>query len=87
MRARCVAKEHKTHARPELDLSTPPVEALKLVLSEITTGKRGRKVLALIDVRRTYFHAPARRRVPVELPPEGYHGGEEHMCVLSHSAI
>ena len=56
--ARWVAKEYKTHARPELYASTPPLEALKIVLSEIATGKRGRKVVALIDVRvlcaRTY---------------------------------
>ena len=30
VRARCVAKEHKAHARPELFASTPLVEALKV---------------------------------------------------------
>ena len=54
-RARWVAKEYKTHARPELYASTPPLEALKIELSEIATGKRGGKVVALIDVRRAYF--------------------------------
>ena len=48
-------------------------------LSEITTGKLGGKVVALVDVRRAYFYAPARRRVFVELPPEHYHPGDEHM--------
>ena len=51
MRARLVAKEYKTHARPELYASTPPLEAQKIVLSEISTGKRGGKVVALIDER------------------------------------
>ena len=39
-------KEYKTHARPEPYASTPPLEALKVVLSEIATGKRGGKVVA-----------------------------------------
>ena len=86
MRARWVAKEYKTHARPELYASTPPLKALKIVLLEIATGKRGGKVVVLIDVRRAYFYAPARRRVFVELPPEDYQAGAEHMCgLLLHS--
>ena len=55
VRARWVAKEYKTHARPELYASTPPSEALKVVLSEIATGEREGKALALVDVRRAYF--------------------------------
>ena len=70
---RWVAKEYKTHARPELHASTPPLESLKVVLSEIATGEREGKVLALVDVRRAYFYSPARRKVFVELPPEDYH--------------
>ena len=35
VRARWVAKEYKTHARPELYASTPPLKALNVVLSEI----------------------------------------------------
>ena len=38
--------------------------------------------MALDDVRRAYFHAPARRRVFVELHPEDYQAGDEHMCGL-----
>ena len=49
VRARRVVKEYKRHARPELDASTPPLEALKVVLSEVATGKRGGKVGALVD--------------------------------------
>ena len=39
VRARWVAKGYKTYARPDLYASTPP---LKVVLSEIATGERGR---------------------------------------------
>ena len=82
MRARWVAKEYKTHARPELHASTPPLEVLKIVLSEIATGERERKVVALVDVPRAYFYAPARRKVFVERPPEDFQLGDEHMCGL-----
>ena len=41
-------------------VSTPPLEALKILLSEIATEG---KVLALVDVPRAYFYAPARRKV------------------------
>ena len=56
------------------------------MLSEIATGKRGGKVVVLIDVRRAYFYAPARRRVFVELTTEDYQPGAEHMWgLLLHS--
>ena len=64
VRARLVAKEYKTHARPELCASTPLLEALNIVLSGIATGEREGKVLALVDVRSAYFHAPSRPRTP-----------------------
>ena len=82
VRARWTAKEYKTHARPVLYAPTPPLEALKEVLSEIATGTRGGKVVALVDVRRAYFHAPARRRVFVELPPQDCQPSDEHVCGL-----
>ena len=85
--ARWVAKEYKTHARPELYASAPPLEALKVVLSEIATGERIGKVVALVDLRRAYFHALARRRVFVELPPEDNHPGDEHMCGLLRCSL
>ena len=53
VRMRWVAKEYKTHARLELYASTPPLEALNVVLSEVATGKRGGKVVALVDEERT----------------------------------
>ena len=45
-------------------------------------SEREGKVLALVDVRRAFFFAPARRKVFVELPPEDYQPGDEHMCGL-----
>ena len=75
---RC-SKVYKTHARLELHVPTPPLEALTVVLSEMGTGTRRGKVVALVDVRQAYFYAPSRRRVFVELPPEDFQAGDEHM--------
>ena len=81
VRARWVAKEYKTHARPEKHAPTPPLEALNVVLSEIATGtRRGKVDVALVDVRRAYFYAPARRRVFVELPLEDCQPGDMNAC-------
>ena len=82
MCARSGSRRNTRHARPELYASTPPLEALNVVLSEVATGKRGGKVVALDDVRRAYFYGPSRRRVFVELPSKDYQAGDEHMCGL-----
>ena len=63
VRARWVATEYTTHARPELYASTPPLEALNVVVSEAASGKREGKVVALVDVRRAYFCASARKSI------------------------
>ena len=62
-RARWVAKEHKTHARPVPYASTPPLEALKVVLSEIATGEREGKVLAVVDVRRVLLRSSMKKSI------------------------
>ena len=48
------------------------------MLSEIATGTRGGKVVALVDVRRAYFYAPARRSILWQLCTEttSQSGGE-----------
>ena len=68
-RSRLVAKEIKTDKRTDLYAATPPLEALKMLLSlAVTEGvgykkdrpKAGMK-LEFIDVERAYFQADARR--------------------------
>ena len=71
-----------TRRKVRVTRANAPLEALKVVLSEIATRTRGGKVVALVGVRGAYFYAPARRRVFVELPPEDYQPGDEHMCGL-----
>ena len=73
IRARWVAKEYKTHAQTRAVCVNATVRGAES--PEIATGEREGKVLALVDVRRAYFHAPARRIVFVELPPEDYQAG------------
>ena len=84
-RSRLVAKEIKINKRDDLFAATPPIEALKMLLSAaVTEGKGYRKgnreggmKLEFIDVRRAYFQANAVRDVFVELPEED---AEEGMC-------
>ena len=77
-RSRLVAKEIKIDKRDDLFAATPPLESKKLLFSwAVTEGigfvkgnrKEGMK-LDVIDVRRAYFHAEARRQVFVELCEE-----------------
>ena len=83
-RSRLVAREIKTDGRPDLFAATPPLEALKVVLSMLTSGNKGEKLM-VNDVSRAYFCAPARRQVFVELPSEDKSDGEDMVGELSYS--
>ena len=83
-RSRLVAREIKTNGRPDLFAATPPLEALKVVLSLLTSNNRGEKLM-VNDVSRAYFCAPARRQVFVELPPEDKSGEEDLVGELNFS--
>ena len=48
--------------------TTPPVEALRLILS--VAAESPTRVVRLVDISRAYFNAPIRRTVYVELPRE-----------------
>jgi hypothetical protein len=74
-RSRLTAREIKKNARPDLFAATPPIEALKCVLSIATSGSRSQKIM-INDVKRAYFYAPAVREVYVEICPEDRIEGE-----------
>ena len=84
-RSRLVAQELNQSKREDLSAATPPLEAKKLLFSlAVTEGvgyepgnKSNGMCIDFIDVRRAYFHAPARRTVFVKLPPEDHADG---MC-------
>ena len=73
VRSRWVAMEFAKYQDESLFAATPPLEAIRLLLSEAATrprgGKREKKIL-LIDVRKAHLHAEAVRDVFVDLPPE-----------------
>ena len=91
-RSRLVAMEIATGKRDDLFAATPPLEAIKVLLSlAVTEGvgfhpgnRKGGMKLDFIDVRRAYFHATARRELYVRLPEED---GEPGMCGLLHKAM
>ena len=73
VRSRYVAKELANQRDDEFFAATPPLEALRLLLSHAAsgrqTGKWGRKVLVL-DARKAHLHAMSERTIYVALPPE-----------------
>ena len=73
-RSRLVAKEINTGYEEGLYASTPPLEALRWILSETATVEGGaaseEKVVLISDVSRAFFAAPATRKVAVTLPDE-----------------
>ena len=69
VRCRWVAKDIAYHHSDQFFAATPPLEALRLVLSEAATGVGVKKVMFL-DAKKAHLHAPSVRDVCVELPPE-----------------
>jgi hypothetical protein len=73
VRSRFVAKEFADKRSDEFFAATPPLEALRMILSHAASGRKsgkgGRKIL-VIDARKAHLHAMAERLVYVDLPPE-----------------
>ena len=82
-RSRLVAKEFNDGAQEGLFAATPPLEALRLLLSDAATvGKTQKDRVAMLnDVARAFFEAPMTRQVCVELPPEARVEGEDDSTV------
>ena len=72
-RSRYVAKEFANTKSNDVFSPTPPLEALRLLLSHAASGRSsstgGRKILA-VDARKAHLHAFAERNLYVVLPPE-----------------
>ena len=80
-RSRMVGEEFKDRDIEGLFAATPPLEALRLILSwaanrasvgpSSDAGRGGRdKSIMIADVSRAFFEAPAKRDICVELPEE-----------------
>ena len=74
VRARLVAQEVNTYKSDEFFASTPPLEAKRLLFSELTTRRRTRNGRALelsfLDIKKAYFNAIPRRLLHLFLPKE-----------------
>ncbi len=72
-RSRLVAKEFNRGKDESLFAATPPLEALRILVSFAATveGKKvGEKVIMVNDIARAFFEADATRELCVELPDE-----------------
>ena len=79
-RSRLVAREINTHKRDDLFAATPPLEALKVILSMTAIQNKG-EIIMINDIARASFHAKAKRVVFVQLPPPRGHGrGAKKIC-------
>ena len=65
IRCRLVGKEFNDGEEEGLFAATPPLEALKLIVSDAASGDPGRKSIMINDVARAFFEAPTRRVVCV----------------------
>ena len=81
-RSRLCAREFAgSEARDDLFSPTPPLVALKLLLSELasqtseeTARRGGIKKGLVLDVKRAFLYGHARRRIYIKLPPEDRRG-------------
>ena len=75
IRSRICAREFKSDDRPDLYAGTPPLEALKAILSIAANHKEGFSIMH-INVSRAYFDAKAQRPVLIRLPAEDRMGSD-----------
>ena len=78
-RSRLVAREINSHKKDDLFAGTPPLEALKSIISMTASGNKGGVIMAN-DVSRAFFQAKACREVYVQLTDEDRLLGEEGKC-------
>ena len=87
MRSRLVGQEFNTGKNDELYASTPPLEALRFVISSAATwtpcGEQ--RHVMVNDVRRAYFFAPSSRDIYIELPAEEREGSRDQLGKLNLS--
>ena len=76
-RSRLAAKEINTYKRQDLFAATPPLEAVKMILSMTATQNTG-EILMANDVSSAFFHAKANREVYVDPPAEDKEPGDEY---------
>ena len=71
VRSRLVAKEFNNKKCDDLFAGTPPVEAMRTMISMAASGATP-KTLMTVDVSRAYMYAKCRNEMYVEMCPEAY---------------
>ena len=80
VRSRLVAKEFNNKKCDDLFAGTPPVEAMRAIISMAASGATS-KSLMTVDVSRAYMYAKCRNEMYVESCPEAYEeDGDEKCC-------
>ena len=72
IRCRLVCQEVNTYDSDKFFAATPPLEALRLIVSFAAEDQR--RQISLVDISRAYFNAKIKRQVFVKLPPEAGYG-------------
>ena len=86
-RSRLVGQEFNTAKDDELYASTPPLEALRYVVSSAATWTEdnSQRHIMVNDVRRAYFYAKTNRELYIELPKEDTEAGWDEVGKLNLS--
>ena len=86
-RSRWVGKEYNNGPGEDLFAATPPIEALRMLVSMLaaTGGRMSRKRMLVCDVSRAFFYAPVEKRLFVELPEEDKTEGADEVAELHYS--
>ena len=74
-RSRFVGKEFNTGVDATLYAATPPLEALKLLITQVASMRRQGSHMVVSDVICAYFQAAARHNVEVPEEDSGYYPG------------
>ena len=88
IRCRLVGREIRRSKKSEYITATPPLEVTKILLADCVNSQNSRKPkrVRIIDIRRAYFHAKARRKIHVEIPAEDWQrGDEDYVAALNMS--
>ena len=85
--SRWVAKQFKGSDSEEWFAATPPIEALRALISHTASGPK-KKALMVCDVSRAFFYAPVQHEIYVELCEEAKKTVEDNnMCAKLRMSI
>ena len=88
-RSRFVGREIKRDKRMDLFAATPSLETLKFLIARCSQEQSRSDPwrLAVVDVRRAYFYAPAQRTIFIEIPKEDKNQDDhDKVGKLNHTA-